>query len=307
MSNTDLLAKIAPHTLSLEESAARRLLPEVLDLREILELWQYSVGATEKAIVFKRIIIPAIVNNTLKIRRLHAFNADVPLPELPVAEDHTISEVAACLACRTGRLIENRRVALLIGGNEWTQGRISDHAARTLLQEVAPPFPSALEEVLAHPGLEPSSIGIHRDDFRFWLESVEEWPIDMRNPLFGWIDTPEAGTGTTPPPANKPTKPPTMQAMAFAQFLAHVVNHGKYTPENLPFNAVTLVDVYNDTVAKKYHVTVKDVIGFVHRNRPLLCEKVGVTHIAFSKNTQNSDIATEIKNLIQEHHFTPTS
>lgn len=96
----------------------------------------------------------------------------------------------------------------------------------------------------------------------------------------------------------------TMQAMAFAEFLAHVVTHGGYIPEQLPFNAVTLVDVFNNTVDQKYHVTVSDVPGFVHRNRPLLCGKVGSTYIAFSKDTQTRDIMVEIKILIGKYPFT---
>ena len=95
----------------------------------------------------------------------------------------------------------------------------------------------------------------------------------------------------------------TMQAMAFAEFLAHVVTHGGYIPEQLPFNAVTLVDVFNNTVDQKYHVTVSDVPGFVHRNRPLLCGKVGSTHIAFSKDTQTRDIMVEIKILLRINPF----
>ena len=102
-------------------------------------------------------------------------------------------------------------------------------------------------------------------------------------------------------------KKPTMQAMAFAEFLAHVVKNGGYTPENLPFNAVTLIAVFNKDVVKKYHVTVKDVPGFVSRNRTLFCEKLGVTDIAFAKNTQNRDIMDEIKNLLEKNPFKPKS
>ncbi|MEO5334965.1 MAG: hypothetical protein H7839_23370 [Magnetococcus sp. YQC-5] len=138
-------------------------------------------------------------------------------------------------------------------------------------------------------------------------------------------DTPEppgtdvAGTGTVleeaprPPPANKPTKKGTLHARVFAEFLAHVVEHGGYTPEQLPFNSVTLIDVFNSTVDNKYHVIIEDKLGFVHRNRPLFREKLGGKDFTFSKNTQNSDIMDKIKKILADHpfkfttgHFFPT-
>ena len=202
---TALLAQINPDLLTWQEKAAHGLLPDVLGVGVILELWLHELDESRRNSFFRENIIKAIVDRSLKVHRMNAFNADKPLLELPAADSHSLKAVAECLQSRTGVRNEGERVKMLVKDhNSYSFPRIPDHKARALLQEAKPPYPSNPERAVIESYFDAGDVEIHRDGFRAWLESLNRWPLDKSNLLSSWIN---GGQEHVVVNASKPTLP----------------------------------------------------------------------------------------------------
>ncbi|MBF0311094.1 MAG: hypothetical protein HQL56_16385 [Magnetococcales bacterium] len=106
--------------------------------------------------------------------------------------------------------------------------------------------------------------------------------------------------GTEPPKRRKQISP---RDDALENFLSHLVKEGNLSPEQLPFTGQALIAAYNKhTTSPKLKITVKDKVGFLNRQKPHLCNKLDVSNVNFSRNSQDSG-AGIITNILKEKPF----
>ncbi|MBF0146278.1 MAG: hypothetical protein HQL84_09620 [Magnetococcales bacterium] len=117
--------------------------------------------------------------------------------------------------------------------------------------------------------------------------------------------TDQGGTAHAEPSPAPDPRQPSKRDLAFARFIKHIIDHGKFNPTQPPFTgteAVTMFNLIIETDWPNGKIEVSATRQFISRQKRLLCQTLGVTELTFSKNTQG-DGHDAIKKVLKKNPF----